>query len=102
MAAGVAVRAEDGVATAIWSIGRRRPAIGLVGDRRLGYDRAVGEREIAQGEESILGGADIGGGAQRQVVHRLLPGMQASTVPWTASAGHASLERLHPALPRRP
>jgi len=61
VAAGVAVRAQDGVAT----VGRQ-PAIGFVGDGSLGHDRAVGEREIAQDEESILlDGADIGG-AQRQ------------------------------------
>src|ERR1700726_501647 len=73
VAAGVAMRAQDGVAAAIWSIGWREPAIGLVGDRRLGHDRAVGEREIAQGEEPVLDGADIGGGAQRQLVSRFPP-----------------------------
>jgi len=76
VAAGIAVRAEDGVA----AVGLR-PAIGLVGDRRLGHYRAVGEREIAQGEKSIFDGADIGGRAQRQVVHRFLRRDAASTVP---------------------
>ena len=102
VAAGVAMRAQDGVAAAIWSIGRREPAIGLVGDRRLGHDRAVGERKIAQREKPILDGADIGGGAQRQVVHRFLRKDTGLHCAMTASAGHPSLECLQPALPRWP
>src|SRR2546430_15808183 len=62
---GIAMRAQDGVAAAIWSIGRRQPAIGLVGDRRLGHDRAVGQREIAHREETVLDGADLGCGGPR-------------------------------------
>jgi hypothetical protein len=78
------VRAEDSVAT----VGRQ-PAIGLVGDRRLGHDRAVGEREIAQGEEPVLDGADIGAGAQRQIIHRFLRKDADVHCAMTASAGHA-------------
>src|SRR6516162_11135339 len=51
VAAGVAMRAQDGVA----AVGRW-PAIGLVSDRRLGHHRAVGQREISQGEEPVLDG----------------------------------------------
>ena len=38
-----------------------------------GWPAPDGEREIAQGEESILDGADIGGGTQRHVVHHFPP-----------------------------
>jgi hypothetical protein len=53
-------------------------------------------------KKSILDGADIGGGAQRQVVHRFLRMDAGVHRAMTALAGHASLERLHPAQPRWP
>src|SRR4029077_4239041 len=97
VAAGVAMRAQDGVAAA-----GCEPAISLVGDRRLGHDRAVGELEIAQGEESILNGAELGGGAQRQIVHRLLRG-DVDVHCATDGIGRSRVARALPsALPRWP
>ena len=56
VAAGVAVGDQHRVA----AIGRET-AIGLVGDRGLGHDRAVLQAEITDRELAVLDGAEIGG-----------------------------------------
>src|SRR5205085_9325207 len=68
VAAGVAVRAQHGVAAI-----RCKPAIGLVDDRRLRQDRAVDEAEISQRKELVVDRADILGAQRRSVIHRDLP-----------------------------
>src|SRR5947209_3844104 len=68
MTPGIAVRNQNGVAPV-----SRETAIGFVDDCRLGHDRAVRDRKIAQREKLVVNRADILGPQRRLVVHRDLP-----------------------------
>src|SRR5438874_2483158 len=92
MTPGIAMRNQNGVAPAVWSIRGRETAIGFVDDCRLGHDRAVRDREIAQREKLVVNRADILGPQRRRVVHRDLPSRlrqlctRAATGQWVANS----------------